>query len=147
MIGHFDTNMTFVENWSIGLIRPWHMQYASRSIPYICWILFLLPTSSILVWFTWFICPYPSGLLPWHWGNLMIAPVPVKQSWKIWAGSTITKWNNNKTQQSRNYRHHSWWHTLSLHIYHMSFGQIPGVVMVLLNYLFTSPQDIWLVVS
>ena len=22
--------------------------------------------------------PYPSGLLHWHWGNLMIAPVPVK---------------------------------------------------------------------
>ena len=22
--------------------------------------------------------PYPSGLLHWHWGNHMIAPVPVK---------------------------------------------------------------------
>ena len=30
----------------------------------------------ILNWFLWFIYPYPSGLL--HWGNLMIAPVPVK---------------------------------------------------------------------
>ena len=24
------------------------------------------------------LCPYPSGLLHWHWGNHMIAPVPVK---------------------------------------------------------------------
>ena len=28
--------------------------------------------------------PYPSGLLHWHWGNHMIAPVPMKQSWRIW---------------------------------------------------------------
>ena len=28
--------------------------------------------------------PYPSGLLHWHWGNLMIAPVPVKLPWGIW---------------------------------------------------------------
>ena len=28
--------------------------------------------------------PYPSGLLHSHWGNLMIAPVPVKQPWRIW---------------------------------------------------------------
>ena len=28
--------------------------------------------------------PYPSGLRHWHWGNCMIAPVPVKQPWRIW---------------------------------------------------------------
>ena len=28
--------------------------------------------------------PHPSGLIPWHWGNHMIAPVPVKQPWRIW---------------------------------------------------------------
>ena len=33
--------------------------------------------------FMWFIYPYHSGLLHWHWGNHMIAPVPVKQPWKI----------------------------------------------------------------
>ena len=27
--------------------------------------------------------PYPSGLLHWHWGNHVIAPVPVKQPWRI----------------------------------------------------------------
>ena len=29
----------------------------------------------------WLTCPYHSGLLHWHWGNHMIAPVPVKQPW------------------------------------------------------------------
>ena len=29
-------------------------------------------------WFVWFIYTYSSGLLHWHWGNHMIAPVPVK---------------------------------------------------------------------
>ena len=28
--------------------------------------------------------PYPSGLLHWHWGNLPIAPAPVKHPWRIW---------------------------------------------------------------
>ena len=27
--------------------------------------------------------PYPSGFLHWHWGNHTIAPVPVKQPWRI----------------------------------------------------------------
>ena len=39
--------------------------------------------------------PYPSGLLYWHLGNLMIAPVPVKQSWRIWVNlpsNPIRKW-------------------------------------------------------
>ena len=36
----------------------------------------------------WFIYAYPSGLLHWHWGNHMIAPVPVKYSWRVWVKST-----------------------------------------------------------
>ena len=31
----------------------------------------------------WCIHSYPSGLLRWHWGNHMIAQVPVKQLWRI----------------------------------------------------------------
>ena len=27
---------------------------------------------------------YPSGLLHWHWGNHMIALVPVKKPWRLW---------------------------------------------------------------
>ena len=39
----------------------------------------------IMLWFGigWFY-PYPSGLLHWHCGSLMIATVPVKQPWRIW---------------------------------------------------------------
>ena len=28
--------------------------------------------------------PYPPGFLHWHWGNHMIAPVPVKEPWRLW---------------------------------------------------------------
>ena len=35
--------------------------------------------------------PYPPGLLHWHWGNHMIAPVPVKQPWRIWVKSVGSK--------------------------------------------------------
>ena len=39
----------------------------------------------------WFSCPYSSGLLHWHLGNHVIAPVPVKQPWRIWVKRTGTK--------------------------------------------------------
>ena len=34
-------------------------------------------------------------LLHWHWGNRMIAPVPVKQPWRIWIKSTNTNPQHN----------------------------------------------------
>ena len=37
-----------------------------------------------------------AGLLHWHWG--MIAPVPVKQPWRIWVKVTYTKPQHNITQ-------------------------------------------------
>ena len=40
----------------------------------------------------------PSGLLHWHWGNHMIAPVPVKQPWRIWVQFTSTKPQQNNTK-------------------------------------------------
>ena len=39
--------------------------------------------------------PYSSALLHWHWSNHMIAPVPVKQPWRIWVKSV-----GSKTKQS-----------------------------------------------
>ena len=36
----------------------------------------------------WLVFPYPSGLLRWHCGNLMIAPVPAKQPWWIWINTS-----------------------------------------------------------
>ena len=36
----------------------------------------------------WLICPYPSGLLHWHCGNLTIAPVPAKHPWWLWINTS-----------------------------------------------------------
>ena len=41
-------------------------------------------------WVMWHVYPYPSGLLHRQWGNHRIAPVPVKQPWRIWGKFTIT---------------------------------------------------------
>ena len=49
----------------------------------------------------WWFYPYPSGLLHWHWGNLMIAPVPVKQPWNIWEKQpheSTDKWVYNQSE-------------------------------------------------
>ena len=42
---------------------------------------------TVLSWSMWCISPYSSGLL--HWGNRMIAPVPVQQPWRVWVNSTV----------------------------------------------------------
>ena len=56
----------------------------------------------VLLWFGGFqFYPCSSGLLHWHWGNHMIAPVPVKQPWRIWIN--ISHKSSNKydiTKQS-----------------------------------------------
>ena len=49
----------------------------------------------IFWWLMSLIHPYSSGLLHWHWGNHMIAPVPVKQPWRIWVNQSVP--NHNKT--------------------------------------------------
>ena len=38
----------------------------------------------VVVW-QWSVYPYPSGLFHRHWGSH--APVPVKQSWRIWVNT------------------------------------------------------------
>ena len=41
-------------------------------------IMLTVTVCSVLLWFgTGRFCPYPSGLLDWHWGNHTITPVPV----------------------------------------------------------------------
>ena len=51
--------------------------------------------------------PYFSGLLHWHWGNHMIAPMPVNQPWRIWVTQShistehYTKTKQNKEQQNQ----------------------------------------------
>ena len=39
--------------------------------------------------------PYFSGLLHWHWANIIIAPVPVKQPWRTWLSRLVPKHNKN----------------------------------------------------
>ena len=51
----------------------------------------------------WSIYPYLSGLLHWHLGNRMIAPVPEKQPWKIWVKLAITKPQQNTRDQKSLY--------------------------------------------
>ena len=73
-----------------SIVRP--KKYGWRFVVFVlfCFVLFLLSTG-------WFY-PYPSRLLHWHWGNLMIAPVPVKQPWRIWINATQESNMNNKTK-------------------------------------------------
>ena len=48
----------------------------------------------------WSFYPYSSGLLHWHWGNHTIAPVPVKQPWKIWVNESHQPATNSNHSQS-----------------------------------------------
>ena len=52
------------------------------------------------VWLRWqSIFPYPSGLRHWH---LIIAPVPVKQPWRIWANTSHeSTWSANTHTRTR----------------------------------------------
>ena len=50
------------------------------------------------------ISPYPTGLLQRHWGNHSIAPVPVKQPWRIWVTKLCDSqgcYDLNTTKQSK----------------------------------------------
>ena len=64
-------------------------------------------TGRALLWFgIGRYYPYPSGLLPWHWVNLVIAPVPMKQPWRIWVNrshESVRKslYNHNKTKHNK----------------------------------------------
>ena len=56
----------------------WHIQYIWRNMSAVCAWLY-----SVVIWYSQFFI-YPSGWLHWHWGNHMIAPMPVKPPWRIW---------------------------------------------------------------
>ena len=50
----------------------------------LCCVLFCVVSTKFIHPHWKLFSPYPSGLLCWLWGNHMIAPMPVKQSWRIW---------------------------------------------------------------
>ena len=72
----------------------WYTEYVQK------WCTGFLLCCVLLCFGTGWFYPYPSGLLHWHWGNHMIAPVPVKQPWRIWANKSfdiISNGNLNST--------------------------------------------------
>ena len=72
---------------------------------YIPWNIHVVWLWFVLLWLyhqflcrsMWFIRLYSSGLLPRHWGNRMIAPMPVKKPWRIYG--LWRSENKNKTKQ------------------------------------------------
>ena len=68
-----------------GFVRLWFGLVLS--LFFLFWFCFIIVPYGFVQLFS----PYPSGLLHWHWGNHMIAPVPVKKPWRIWMKSTIVK--------------------------------------------------------
>ena len=78
---------------------PWNMHMVL-----LCFV--LLGYITILSGFMCLIYSYSSGLLHWHWGNHTIAPVPVKQPWRIWVNWCIP--NHNEIRLFTNCAHNFW---------------------------------------
>ena len=53
-------------------------------------------------------CPYSSGLLHWHWGNHRIAPVPVKQPWRIWVDKSDEYMGKHDTCTTKTMQKKKW---------------------------------------
>ena len=68
---------------------------------------FVVVISSVVWRYMWLFHLYSSGLLHWHWGNHMIAPVPVKWPWRIWI-----KLIHARTQTGANCVHIFWMHLI-----------------------------------
>ena len=70
-IAYFDAQCKWVDQQSVFIARL-HLQS--------CAILHMKMSLDVifLAGLLWIIYPYASGWLHWHWGNHMIAPVPVK---------------------------------------------------------------------
>ena len=64
---------------SLSLDRIIHLVH---TLLFLWFVLCFLPLP--VLWGSAWFYPYPPGLLHRLWGNHMIAPVPVKQPWRIW---------------------------------------------------------------
>ena len=67
--------------------NQWLWCHGEQYIPINMHTVFSLLCFAVVI--HWLIYPYPSGLLYWHCGNLMIAPVPAKQPWWIWINTSF----------------------------------------------------------
>ena len=91
----------------------WHCNKNCVYIPRNMHTVFALLCFVVVI--HWLIFPYPSGLLHWHCGNLMIAPVPAKKPWWIWINTSCEIIMNDcitTTKQSTTKRVHISWDIL-----------------------------------
>ena len=77
------------ENFSPLIICYFNRKFKSKRKLCAYYVLYYMPQCLwdwIIIFsrFMWFVYPHSWWLLHWHWGNHMIAPVPVKQPWKKW---------------------------------------------------------------
>ena len=76
--------------YSLPPSHSWNKYIVHRTLQYIPRNMHTaLALLCFVVVMYWLICPYPSGLLHWHCGNLTIAPVPAKQPWWIWINTSF----------------------------------------------------------
>ena len=73
--------------WWFGDVKGWQVSncgvfFKNSMFHSICtWFNYVLLFCGYIIstlGFIWYVYPHPSGLLHWHWGNHMIAPVLVK---------------------------------------------------------------------
>ena len=118
-----------VLHWAVDVSHAvWLLDHISCStfheICAFCFTMEVIPQGISA--FMWTFYSYHSGLLQWHRGNHMIAPVPVKQPWRIWI-----KWSvpiHNKTQQISQHREHAWLLRCTLMIILHWFLKIPATL-------------------
>ena len=99
-----------ISHW-LGAYLDWSLHYISRIIctqNEIRYVLFWLGVN-------WFY-QYSSGSLHRHWGNHEIAPVPVKEPWRIWVNKSYkspwSRWHNQDKRKQTKLAHN----IIELHI-------------------------------
>ena len=73
----WNTSKRLLVKWPLGPYVFTHV-VINLTINYAHGFIMLCFVMVVIGGFMWFICPYSSGLLHWHWGKHMFAPVPVK---------------------------------------------------------------------
>ena len=77
----------FISEWLDLYPLSWGVKYDHTVYPIRCVHCYVALYFVVVLFLSGFTCsiyPYSSGLLHWHWGNHMIAPMRVKWPWRIW---------------------------------------------------------------
>ena len=92
-------NSQYISNGVLSFVHThWHTVYPIKYAHSFDVLIFICGLSSDLIGPVWLIYQYSSGLLHRHWGNRMIAPVPVKEPWRKWVILSYAWPKQNKTQ-------------------------------------------------